>query len=138
MLSGLSRNSGILPFVKATIEFDLPADQDAHLDAVQGERWKALAYNLYVWLRMMAATDENVERQRVFDEVQSFLRDERLTAGLTFCCSEHLRDLRAKHHKACSEELSAYLREHGLADEPQVSGAQPDREQAAQKVEAPP
>jgi hypothetical protein len=112
------------PFMKVTIEFELPGEQDAHVDAVLGARWKAVVYNLYIWLTMRATTEEHVERQRAFDEVQRFLRDERLTAGLTFCCSENLRELNAKHHERCTEKLNAYLHEQGFTDGTHPSQAQ--------------
>ena len=41
--------------MKATIEFEMPADEDAYRDAIEGCKWKAFAFDVEQYLMAMEA-----------------------------------------------------------------------------------
>jgi hypothetical protein len=79
--------------MKSTIEFDLPEDEDAHLDAAQGAKWKRFANTLHARLAAQAATEKRVERQEAYNDIRRWLQEEMRTAGLTCYSSQQLREL---------------------------------------------
>ena len=51
--------------MKATIEFELPADEDARRDAIEGPKWKAFAFDFEQHLMAMEAGGTSSEAQRI-------------------------------------------------------------------------
>ena len=99
------------------IEFELPTDEDPHLDATHGARWKRLVHDLQAWLRIHAATGKNRERQLAFDDVRRFIREEMHTAGLTFYPSQQLEELSLQRQNSWMDKLNAYLEKKEFTSE---------------------
>jgi len=56
--------------MKATLEFELPEDEDAHLDALKGSDWKFAMDDLQNYLRSQIKHGENtIEEYRTFERV---------------------------------------------------------------------
>jgi hypothetical protein len=93
--------------MKTVIEFDLPDDEDAHLDAVQGAKWRALVGRLKVFLLTREATEKYEEKGEAFREVSRFLAEETRTVGLTCLTASDLRREHAEFEKSCEAKLDA-------------------------------
>jgi hypothetical protein len=62
--------------MKATIEFKLPEDEDAHLDALKGSDWKFAMDDLLNYLRtQIKHGDNSVEEYRTFERVRERVSD---------------------------------------------------------------
>jgi len=62
--------------MKATIEFKLPEDEDAHLDALKGSDWKFAMDELLNYLRtQIKHGDNSVEEYRTFERVRERVSD---------------------------------------------------------------
>lgn len=60
--------------MKATLEFDLPADSKEHQDALQGSDWKWALSELADYLRnQIKHADNSAEEYRTFERVQEQL-----------------------------------------------------------------
>jgi hypothetical protein len=101
--------------MKTIIEFELPADEDAYRDALEGTKWKDFVCDIEQFLILLEATEANTDAQRAYRAVLQRMRHERALAGLTFCAAAKLRQLRAEHGRQWSEQLDAHLRTKGLA-----------------------
>lgn len=93
--------------MKSVIEFNLPADEDAHLDAVQGAKWRSLFGRLTVFLLTREAMAKCEENRKAFREVSRFLAEETRTAGLTCFTASELQREYAKFEKSCEAKLDA-------------------------------
>lgn len=102
--------------MKATIEFNLPAEHDAYLDAINGTRWKevmrAFEWTLNVW----RDTEENSDRRHAHDIVLRQLRDERKYAGLTYATVKSLKQDHARMDKFWWKRLNEYLKAQGIPE----------------------
>lgn len=69
--------------MKATLEFDLPEDRDAHNDAVNGTAWKCLVFDfdqqLREWLKHGQPGDKAAGLQAARDSLWESIRE----AGLS-------------------------------------------------------
>lgn len=101
--------------MKASIEFDLPADEEAFLVAVEASRWKDFVLDLERLLICMETTDPNPDLQRAYHNLLRHMRHERALAGLTFESAATVRDLHEEHDVLWREKIDAYLKEKGLS-----------------------
>ena len=101
--------------MKTIIEFELPADEEAYRDVVEGTKWRDFVCDIEQFLILLEATEVNTDAQRAYRAVLQRMRHERALAGLTFCAAAELRRLRAEHGQQWSEQLDTYLRAKGLA-----------------------
>lgn len=99
--------------MKATIEFDLPAEQDAFVDAVSGKKWKELVRGLQEMLHVMARTDESKERQAAYETMYRWLASERALAGLGLASNASLEAAWIKHSELWRDELDKHLEKEG-------------------------
>jgi len=62
--------------MKATLEFDLPADSEEHQDALKGSDWKWAMSELAGYLRnQIKHADNTAEEYRTFERVREQLFD---------------------------------------------------------------
>jgi hypothetical protein len=101
--------------MKVTIEFELPVEQDAYFDAVEGSRWRDFAQGIELFLILLEATEANLEAQRAFHHILQHMRQERAAAGLTFLSSQALRELWDDSARRYADQLNKHLREQGLS-----------------------
>jgi hypothetical protein len=78
--------------MKPSLEFEMPAEQDAFLDAIQGSRWKELVFGIERFLAAAEATEASSEKQAIYHAVLQLMRRERAVAGLTFYSAMALRE----------------------------------------------
>ena len=64
---------------RAILEFKLPEETEDHEVAVNGGKWKSLAWNLDQWLREQIKYSEKDEFQPVRDKLHELAQDQGLT-----------------------------------------------------------
>jgi len=99
--------------MKALIEFDLPAEQDAFEDASNGTKWKELVRDLQEMLLVMARTDESKERREAYELIRQHLLSERALAGLGLVSNAKLEEGRIKRSEYWHGEMNLHLAKEG-------------------------
>lgn len=102
--------------MKATIEFNLPADVDAYQDAVNGPKWKELARATYFVLMVWRDTEENRQCREIYEEVIKWYRSQLQGEGLTLASSLTMKQSRSRQMKFWSKRLDDYLKKSGIAE----------------------
>lgn len=101
--------------MKATIEFELPADQDSYRDAMNGARWRAFAQGIEQMLIVMETTETRPDAQETYTNILRRMRFERAGAGLTYLSTAALAENAEIHAKRHADLLDAYLDKQGLS-----------------------
>ena len=92
--------------MKATLEFELPAEHDAYLDAVNGTRWRQYANLVEACVSTVGVKSESPECRQEFCEFLQSMREERLDAGLSLHTSESLQKIYDRHAESLQRRAS--------------------------------
>ena len=71
--------------MKATIEFNLPDDQDDFQDAVNGQKWRLMVWDFDQHLRSQLKYNDKLssEQYKVYEEIRDLLWEKISGAGLS-------------------------------------------------------
>ena len=71
--------------MKATLEFNLPDDQEDFQDAVNGLKWRVMVWNFDQHLRSQLKYNDNLseEQYKVYEEIRDFLWEKMNEDGLS-------------------------------------------------------
>ena len=91
--------------MKATLEFELPANLDDYRDAVNGKRWREYIDDMESILLVFRDIDENEDRKKTLAEICQHIQSERQRAGLTFYSESEWQEDRATQRKLWADQL---------------------------------
>ena len=71
--------------MKATLEFNLPDDQDDFQDAVNGQKWRLMVWNFDQKLRSQLKYNDKLspEQYKVYEEIRNLLWEKMGEEGLS-------------------------------------------------------
>jgi hypothetical protein len=102
--------------MKATIEFELPTNEEAYLDAVNGTKWRELASITDLVLMVWRDTEEDLVRRGVYDKIRKWFRSNIQNEGLTLATAATLRQSRSRQAKLWTKQLDDYLKKQGIPE----------------------
>lgn len=102
--------------MKATIEFELPAEQDAYLDAINGSRWKEVMRSFEWYLMVLRDTGENSDLRQAYDHIRRKLRENQQAAGLTYATVKSLKKDQSRSDAYWAKRLDEYLEKLGIPE----------------------
>jgi hypothetical protein len=102
--------------MKATLEFDLPADIDAYLDAVNGARWREFVRHAQNHVSMWRDIEQDPKAIEVYSTVKLWLTQELGLAGLTHHTNQSLLDEYIRYEKFCSRQVENHNKAQEAAD----------------------
>lgn len=115
--------------MKATLEFELPAEQDAYWDAINGARWREFVRHAQCYISMLRDIDKNPECREAFFALKTWLREELGNAGITHHTSKSLQDEYRRVEKFYSEQVEKHYKGQEAADFAGIEKTAPGVEQ---------